>query len=340
MAAERSKLARAMQLTVRAIIGALLAAILGGLALLISCTSMPGTSHEGESPAIVDTELATHDALRAHVEMLATTIGPRNDEHPDAYLAAQSYIEAQLGTYGYTDITRQPVETPNGTWHNIEVVIPGVTTPEEIVLFAAHYDSCHDTPGADDNASGVAGLLEMARLLKASKPAHTIKLVFLANEEPPHFKTATMGSVVYARAAKARSDDIRMMYSLEMIGYFDDEPGSQHYPALLSSFYPDRGNFIAFVSTMTYRKETREAVAHMREVAKLPIEGFAGPASTPGIDFSDHWSFWQAGYPAILVTDTSFFRTPHYHEPTDTAETLDYVRLAHLTLALVDLSQQ
>ncbi len=325
---------------VRGAILILVLLILGVAGFLLSCTSMPGTSFQGDVTKMTDAERDTSRRLRAHVEMLATTIGARNDEHPDAYLASQAYIEKTLTSYGYTEIVRQPVETPTGTWYNIEVSAPGSDPEGPYTVFAAHYDSCLTTPGADDNASGVAGLLEMARLLHEQPPESHVKLVFLANEEPPHFKTATMGSVVYARAAKARGDAITLMYSLEMIGYFDTEPHSQHYPALLSSFYPDRGDFIAFVSTIKYRSETRAAVKYMREVAHLPIEGFAGPEFTPGIDFSDHWSFWKAGYPAILVTDTSFFRTPHYHQPTDTPDTLDYARLTQLTHALAKLARQ
>ena len=303
------------------------------------CTSMPGRSHEGSAAALTERERHAARRLEQDVTHLATTIGPRNDEHPESYKAAAAYLVQQLEEAGHAPKS-YPVETPTGTWPNLEVTIEGSERPEAIVLFAAHYDSCHETPGADDNASGVATLLEMARQLAGSGAPHTIRLVFVANEEPPHFQRATMGSLVYAQMARARHDDIRVMYSLEMLGYFDDTPGSQHYPPLLASFYPDTGNFVAFATTLANRDVTATSVEIFRDHATLPSEGFTGPASTPGIDYSDHWSFWQAGYRAILVTDTSFFRTPHYHKPTDTPETLDYERMARTTSALVELARR
>lgn len=320
-------------------IAILLAGIASVWGALFYMTTMPATSHDSDAPPLSSAERLAAQRLQRDVLHLATTIGPRNDEHPDAYRGTASHITRQLEEMGYTP-SAYPFETQQGTWPNIEVTIEGTERPGAIVLFAAHYDSCHETPGADDNASGVATLLEMARQLAGAPAPHTIRLVFVANEEPPHFQHDSMGSLVYARMARERGDDIRVMYSLEMLGYFSDAPGSQHYPPLLSSFYPDTGNFVAFATTLEHRDVTTASVALFREHATIPSEGFTGPRATPGIDYSDHWSFWQEGYPAILVTDTSFFRTPHYHKATDIPMTLDYERMARTTTALVELAKR
>ncbi len=201
----------------------------------------------------------------------------------------------------------------------------------------AHYDTVLDSPGADDNASGVAALLAIARELasRPQPPARTVRLVAFANEEPPHFQTPRMGSLVYARRARERGDRIVAMLSLESIGYYSDAPGSQRYPLfLLGWIYPSRGDFLAFVGDVGARALVRRAIASFRRHAALPSEGAAVPGFVPGVLWSDHWSFREAGYPAIMVTGTAPFRNPHYHEPSDRPETLDYDRLARATAGL------
>jgi Zn-dependent M28 family amino/carboxypeptidase len=180
----------------------------------------------------------------------------------------------------------------------------------------------------------VAAVLELARLLRASKPARTIRLVAFVNEEPPFFFWGEMGSRVYARAARRRGDDIRVMLSLEMLGCYSDEPESQGYPPLLKYFYPERGDYIAFVSNLRSRHALRNAFDAFRAASRFPAEKLAAPALVPGVGWSDQLSFWREGYPAAMVTDTAFHRYRHYHQPTDTPEKLDYARMAQVVEGL------
>jgi Zn-dependent M28 family amino/carboxypeptidase len=180
----------------------------------------------------------------------------------------------------------------------------------------------------------VAALLEMSRCLAGEEPERTIRFVAFVNEEPPFFSTPQMGSDVYARAARARGDDIRLMMSLETIGYHRDEPGSQRYPPLFGLFYPDRGNFIAFITTLRWRHLLRQAVQAFRTHSDFPVEGLATLRLIPGVAWSDHLSFWRHRYPALMVTDTAFYRYPHYHMPEDTPDKLPYDALARVTAGL------
>ncbi|MBN2105858.1 MAG: M28 family peptidase, partial [Deltaproteobacteria bacterium] len=188
--------------------------------------------------------------------------------------------------------------------------------------------------GADDNGSGVAALLALARAFSAKTPGCTVRFAFFTNEEPPFFWTGDMGSYRYAELCRRRGDTITAMISLEMLGFYSDEPGSQSYIFPINLFFPDTGNFIGFVSNLKSRSLLHQAVRAFRRANTLPSEGVALPWFIPGVFWSDHWPFWEHGYPAIMVTDTAFFRNPHYHEPTDLPETLDYGRLARVTAGL------
>jgi Zn-dependent M28 family amino/carboxypeptidase len=243
--------------------------------------------------------------------------------------AAERYVGDTLRTLGY-EVTRQNYEAQGVDCANLEVTIAGGERGAEIVLAGAHYDTVPGSPGADDNASGVAAVLELARLLRKARPARTIRLVAFVNEEPPFFFWGEMGSKVYARAARARGDDIRVMLSLEMLGCFSDEEGSQGYPPLLKYFYPAQGNYIAFVSNVRSRHALRNVFDAFRSASDFPAERLAAPALVPGIGWSDQLSFWREGYPAAMVTDTAFHRYRHYHQPTDTPEKLDYARMAQV----------
>lgn len=267
--------------------------------------------------------------LRRHVERLAGEIGERHVLRPEALAAAERYIAATLRDLG-CEVTRQNYEAQGVDCANLEVTIAGGARAAEIVLAGAHYDTVPGSPGADDNASGVAAVLELARLLRAARPARTIRLVAFVNEEPPFFFWGEMGSKVYARAARARGDDIRIMLSLEMLGCFADEKGSQGYPPLLKYFYPAQGDYIAFVSNLRSRHALRRAFDAFRAGSDFPAEKLAAPALMPGIGWSDQLSFWREGYPAAMVTDTAFHRYRHYHQPTDTPEKLDYARMAQV----------
>jgi Zn-dependent M28 family amino/carboxypeptidase len=276
--------------------------------------------------------------LRGHVHHLAGTIGPRNLQRYPALQSAQRYIEAEFARAGYAPV-RHTYRAHGFEVANIEAVRRGSEARRAIVL-GAHYDSVVLSPGADDNASGVAALLELARVCASAPPGRAdVRFVAFVNEEPPYFMTETMGSLVYARAAAARGERIDAMLSLESMGYFSDTAGSQQYPAPFSMFFPDRGNFLAMVSNFRSFSLLRVARSAFRSATTLPVVASPAPERIPGVSWSDHWSFWQQGFRAIMLTDTVPFRNPHYHSSTDTPDTLDYDRLAEVVsgcLAIVD----
>lgn len=215
---------------------------------------------------------------------------------------------------------------------NIEVrlVVPGAAA----YVVGAHYDSVAGSPGANDNGSGVAAALELARLARGASRAKALHFVWIVNEEPPFYRGDDMGSRRYLRMAAARGDRIAGMFSLETIGYYSDERGSQHYPPPLGLIYPDTGNFIGFVSNVSSLSLLRAAIGAFRRHARFPSEGVAAPALVPGIDWSDHASFWEGGHDALMITDTAPYRYPHYHMATDTPDRIDYERLARVVTGL------
>lgn len=294
---------------------------------------MPGKSARSELPPLTANELALRNELRADVEKLAGEIGERNLEHYDKLQAAADFIAESFRQAGF-EPRRDGYELDGKLFENIEVEIPG--TGPEIFVVGAHYDSVFGSPGANDNASGVAALLALARrFATAPRPGHTLRFVAFTNEEPFFFQTKQMGSAVYASRCKARGDRIVGMISLETVGYFSNEPGSQKFPiAALALAYPKTGNFIAFVSNVGSRRLLRDALGSFRRHATLPSQGAALPASVPGVGWSDHWAFWQEGYSAIMLTDTAPFRYPHYHERSDTPDKLDYDSMARLVAGM------
>ncbi|HUT24454.1 MAG TPA: M28 family peptidase [Sumerlaeia bacterium] len=294
---------------------------------------MPGQSYTGPLPPLTDAERVLSDDLRRHVSVLADEIGERN-----VFLSAKldrsaAYLEEVLRGVGF-EAGSQWFEVGKHSVRNLEAELPGGEKKNEIVIVGAHYDSVVGTPGANDNGSGVAAMLELARLLKDSRPARTIRFVAFVNEEPPFFQTRDMGSFHYARRCRKRDENVVAMLSLETIGYYSDEPGSQKYPPLFSFFYPNRGDFIAFVGNVGSRKLVRRAVESFRKHARFPSEGAAPPGVVPGVGWSDHWSFWRQGFPALMVTDTAPFRYPHYHLETDTLDKIDFERLARVVAGL------
>jgi Zn-dependent M28 family amino/carboxypeptidase len=217
---------------------------------------------------------------------------------------------------------------------NVEARTLGGDRRSEIVVAGAHYDSVLGCPGADDNATGVAALLELARTLRATRCARTVRFVFFASEEPPHFEGEEMGSRVYARACKERGERVVAMLSLESLGCYSDEPGSQSYPAGLGLLYPSRGNFVAFVGNLRSRGLVRESIRVFRRTTAFPSERAATFGWIPGVGWSDHASFWVEGIPAAMVTDTAPFRNPRYHTPNDAPESVDFARLARVVAGL------
>jgi Zn-dependent M28 family amino/carboxypeptidase len=202
------------------------------------------------------------------------------------------------------------------------------------VVIGAHYDTVRGSPGANDNASGVAALLELARLLKEFRPKREIRLVAFVNEEQPFFATEGMGSWRYAKRCASRGESVSAMLSLETIGYYSDQPGSQHYPFPFGLFYPSRGNFIAFVGNLRSGMLVRKVVESFRRNADFPSEAVAAPGWMTGIGWSDHWAFWKEGYPALMVTDTALFRYAEYHTSADTHEVVDVERTARVVHGL------
>lgn len=299
--------------------------------LLWFMVSVPGESHAGEFKPLSDEERPLEAALRRHVAAVASR--EHNMQHPAALEAAAKEIEKTLAELGFT-VLLQRFSTPLGEARNIEVEIAGGALAREIVLAGAHYDSVKGSPGANDNGSGVAALLELARLMRDAKPARTLRLVWFVNEEPPYYKGEDMGSRRYARRSRERGENIVAMLSLETIGYYSDRDGSQRYPFPLGFFYPSRGNFLAFVSNLGSRALLHQAITAFRRRAEFPSEGVAAPAIIPGVDWSDHASFWERGYPALMLTDTAPYRYPWYHTAQDTPDKVDYARLARVVRGL------
>ncbi|GIW71619.1 MAG: hypothetical protein KatS3mg102_1161 [Planctomycetota bacterium] len=296
---------------------------------------MPGRSYRGPLPALSAAQAELAARLQADVDALAGQIGERHLLAPQRYAAAADWVERRLAEASGRAVRRLPYRYRDVQFTNLEVQWRGTEQPERIVVVGAHYDSMWDCPGADDNASGVAALLALASALRAAAPARTLRLVAFANEEPPAFQTEAMGSLAYARAARARGERVVAMLSLESLGYYDERPGSQRYPGPLKLLYPDRGDFIAFVGNLGSCALLRRVVRTFRAHARFPSEGAALPGWVPGVGWSDHWSFWQAGYPAIMVTDTALYRNPWYHDEGDTPERLDYERMARVVEGLV-----
>ena len=264
------------------------------------------------------------DELKAVVQELSGNIGERNLWRYPQLNAAAEFIEKSFRQAGLQP-RRDSYEVNGLASHNIEVEIRGASP--EIVLVGAHYDSVFGAPGANDNGTGVAALLGLVRRFAGKQTHHTLRFVAFVNEEPPYFQTPQMGSFVYAGRCKKRGDRIAAMISLETIGYFSDAPRSQTYPvAALGAFYPKVGNFIGIVGNLQSRGLVRRAIAEFRKDGKIPAEGAALPAFIAGVGWSDQWSFWQHGYPGIMITDTALLRYPHYHEASDTPDKLDYDR--------------
>ena len=313
---------------------------MGGAVCGSEMFGMPGKSHIGPLPPLTDEEHALVVRLETHVRRLAGDIGERNLWQPGALTAAAEYIDTTLSATALS-VTSQEFAVGHAMLRNIEAEIRGANRADEIIIVGAHYDSILGCPGANDNATGTAAALEIARWLAGRPPlARTVRIVAFVNEEPPFFQTSDMGSLVYARRARGRGDRIQAMLSLETIGWYTDAPGSQRYPLPLRFIYPTTANFIAFVGNTRSRDLTRRALGSFRCHTAFPSEGAAVPAWIPGIGWSDHWAFWQQGYPAVMVTDTALYRYPHYHTENDTPDKVDYDKLARVAAGLERVVEQ
>ncbi|NOT55181.1 MAG: M28 family peptidase [Deltaproteobacteria bacterium] len=297
-----------------------------GVVLLLLLTWVWGTQplfftvERPPLPPVSPAQLATH------VRMLSETFFPRDITHPDNLDRAATYIRHAFER-ARGRVSEQPYTVAGRTYRNV-LALFGPDTKERIVV-GAHYDTAGIRPGADDNASGVAGLIELASLLRETSLPLCVELVAFTLEEEPHLHHAPMGSAVHATSLRQHNIPVRVMFSLEMIGYFTDAPHSQRFPLpFLAAVYPSQGNFIAIVGNLSQGFVTRQIKHAMRSASPLPVYSFNAPRFVPGVDFSDHRNYWQAGYPAVMVTDTAFYRNEHYHTMQDTADTLDYQRMA------------
>lgn len=323
-----------------------LAALAVLVLLLLACgewmTSMPGSSIENPLPELTASERALAGRLEADVRALAGNIGERNMHTEGSLAAAAGWIEARMREAGYEPARHRYELTGDGparyaghSADNLVAGLPGAEKPSEIVVVAAHYDSVRGSPGANDNATGVAALLALAEWFAQRPQPRTVRFVAFVNEEPPFFLSRDMGSWAYARQSRERGEHIVAMMSMDGLGYFSDATSSQRYPAPGIGFmYPDTADFIAFTTRLRDRGLLRGALGAFREAATVPSEGAALPSFIPGVAWSDHWTFWRHGYPAFLVTDTLPFRDPAYHSRGDTPERLDYPRMARVVEGL------
>lgn len=293
------------------------------VAALCFYVTQPVWGRRGDRSGSVDPE-----RLEAHVRTLSEKLSPRDESRPESLDRVAAYIRREFESARGRP-SEQTYQVGARTYRNV-IATFGAETRERIVV-GAHYDAAGPLPGADDNASGVAGLIELAHLLGKGNPPVKVELVAYTLEEPPFFRSEYMGSAVHARALKKEGAQVRAMFSLEMIGYFSDAPGSQRFPiSLLRLFYPTEGNFISVVGKVGQGLLVRRIKGAMLEASSLPVYSISAPRSIPGVDFSDHRNYWEAGYPAVMITDTAFYRNPHYHTAADTAEKLDYKRMAQV----------
>ncbi|MEM7455333.1 MAG: M28 family peptidase [Planctomycetota bacterium] len=289
----------------------------------------PDISEQG---APLQTQLS--DELESYVSVLADEIGERNLQRYESLNEAADWIEGRFVEFGYS-VERQSFEVNGLDCHNLIAERIGTALPDEIIIIGAHYDSFTGTPGANDNGSGTAAMLTLARKFADVSTRRTLRFVAFTNEEPPYFQREDrMGSLVYARRCRRDGDNIRGVLSLETMGYFDETPGSQEYPPPLNLMYPDTGNFIGFVGNLGSRDLLHRVIEEFRKHSEIPSEGASLPSATPGVGWSDHWSFWQEEYPGIMITDTAPFRYPHYHLDSDTVDKIDFDKLSLIVTAL------
>lgn len=302
-------------------------------AAVVACVvSTEGWLGAADRPKGVWDEGMVGSELHKLVQTLAVTIGPRSYRDPANLYAASDFLLNRLAALGY-HVTEQSYQAEGLQVRNIIAERPGTEEPDRVIVVGAHYDTVVGSPGADDNASGVAVLLELARFHAATRFRKTVRFVGFTLEEPPFFRSRHMGSRVYVQDLKERGERVEAMLCLESVGYYSQEPGSQSFPwpaFWLRWRYPTTGNFLTIVGNT----DSRPLQERIRDVLTfrmaLPVETYTGPWWIPGVDWSDHGSFWNEGYPAIMLTDTALFRNPHYHSPLDLPERLDYRAMADL----------
>jgi Zn-dependent M28 family amino/carboxypeptidase len=297
---------------------------------------MPGRSYTGALPPLQPAEIALQTALQKDVQKLAVEIGLRNAGADQKLDAAKRFLEQALTEAGYP-VTPQEYQIDGKSYTNLAVQRLGTAKPNEVVLIGGHYDSAFTSPGANDNGTGAAATLELAKLFANKSTHRTIRFVEFTNEEPPFFQTENMGSLVYAKHIDPRREKIVAMLSLETMGYFSNGAGSQNYPFPIGLLYPTQGNFIGLIGNLKSGDLVRRAIGSFRQHAQFPSEGVVLPSWIPGVGWSDQWAFWQQGYPGIMVTDTAPYRYPHYHTADDTIDKINFDHLARVVSGLAEV---
>lgn len=265
-------------------------------------------------------------SIKAHLNKIINTERPRSYRNIESLNYVADYIFNDFNKYADT-VYYQPYQVNNQEYKNVVCVFGNKNA--KTVVIGAHYDVCGSQDGADDNASGVVGLLELAKLLKGQKLNYRIEIVAYTLEEPPYFRTENMGSFIHAKSLYEEQVDVYGMVSLETIGYFDDSKRSQDYPiGTLSLIYGNRGNYITLVNKFSKGKFSKKFNKQFKSQGLIRTKKFTAPAKLPGIDFSDHLNYWAFDYSALMITDTAFYRNKNYHQNTDTIETLDLARMS------------
>lgn len=273
---------------------------------------MPGQSYKGQLKPLNQQEIILRNLLQEDVKKLADEIGERNANNYQRLNAAVDFLQTGLSQAGY-QVKQQEYKINGKSYYNLVAEKIGIEKPNEIIVVGGHYDSVFGSPGANDNGTGAAATLELARIFARQKSNRTIRFVEFTNEEPPFFWTEDMGSLVFAKQLKKQNENVVAMLCLETMGYFSALIDSQKYPFPIGLFYPNQGNFIAFIGNINSGELVRKAIASFRRHTQFPSEGAVLPSGVPGVGWSDHWSFWQQGYPAIMVTDTAPYRYIYYH---------------------------
>lgn len=287
---------------------------------------MPGESYQGMSPKLNNQQIKQKEIYLNQLNEFAKT--PHNFMYPKELEKTKQFLKTELESYGYT-VNEQVYGQQKFT--NLEIIIKAEKENKGTIVIGAHYDSEADAPGANDNGSGVVMLLDLAKRLKDLKTDNEIRMVFFVNEEPPFFRQPDMGYTVYVDDLMKKKTNIKAAYIFDTVGYYFEEEGTQHYPLLFAPFFPGKANFVAFVSGLASRDLLKETVKTFREDAKIASEGVSAPTYIQGIDFSDHLSFYKYKIPALMITDTAFFRSKTYHQVTDTPEKLNYEKMVLVT---------
>lgn len=276
---------------------------------------------------------AIEKTLRDDVTYMSVILGERNPENHEALSRCAEWLQHRWESLGY-EVRIQTFTMEGAEYSNLEVELPGRKAPSQIVIVSAQYDTLPGSPGANNNASGMAILLTLSKMLKGYQPQRTLRLVAFTTEEPPYFGTEQMGSFHYARRSRQLEEDIRVMISLDALGFYRDVPKSQRLPFPFSLFYPDRANFLAFIGDLRSRRSVVEATKGFKQGSAFPIEAGVAPRWVKGASWSDHSSFWRFGYMGMQVTDTGAFRSPWHTNQGDTMEKISFSSLARITMGL------